>query len=112
MRKIGKIQKRILEVLAELTRRNKRDWFSLQFITVFLYHQGQVDPEYGSNPSRLGKFILNWSYSENERRRIWESSRALEKRELIQIKIVREKEGKEKGTFGVAQKWLELRLKR
>lgn len=112
MRKIGKIQKRILEVLNELTRRNKRDWFSLQFVTVFLYHQEQVDPEYGSNPGRLGKFVVNWTHTKNEHRRIWESCRALEKRGYLEIKIVTQKEGKEKGIWGGTQKWMEVKIRR
>ena len=110
MRSIGHVQKRILEVLNELTRRNKRDWFSLLLIVVFLYHQGQVDPKYGDNPGRLGKFIVNWDHTKNEHRRIWESCRALEKRGLIQIRIVRQKEGKEKGIWGGIQRYMEVKL--
>jgi len=104
-RGLGKVQIRILEVLEELTRRNKRDWFSLLLVVVFLYHQEQVDPEYGGNPGRLGRFVVDWTHSKNERRRIWESCRALEKRGLIQIRIVRE------NVWGGCTRYMEIKKK-
>lgn len=108
MRSIGHIQKRILEVLNELTRidRQHRDWWSLLLVTVFLYHREQADPNYGSNPSRLGKFVVNWSHTKNEKRRVWESSKMLEKRGLIETRVIRI------NRWGGETKYMQLRLKR
>jgi len=104
-RGIGKIQLRILEVLEELTRRNRRDWFSLLLVVVFLYHQEQVDHEYGSNPSRLGRFVVDWSHTKNEHRRIWESCKMLERRGHIEIRISKE------NVWGGCTRYMEIKKK-
>ena len=108
---LGHIQRRILEVLAELTRRNKRNWFSLAFVTVFLYTPHQIDPEHPRNRNRIGKFRVDWRYEKKHHRRGWESTRMLEKRGLVEVRIRRRDEGRIGGIWGGEQKWMEIRLK-
>ena len=110
-RGLGKIQLKILSTLEELTKRNRRDWFSLQFVTVFLYTPWQIDPSHGKNQYRLGRFIENWNYERGHHRRVWESCRALEKRGLVECRIVLRDEGKEKGTWGGGTRWMEMKIK-
>lgn len=103
---VGHVQKKILEALEELTRRNKRDWFSSVFLTIFLYTPWQVDPTHERNSNRIGgRFVVDWNCGQNERRRVWESCRALERRGLIEIKIMR------RNVWGGSTKWMEMRLK-
>jgi hypothetical protein len=109
-RGIGRIQEKILSVLEELTRRNKRDWFSLSFVTVFLYTPHQIDPEHERNRNRIGEFVVDWSYEKKHHRRVWESTRMLEKRGLIEVRIRRKDEGRIGGTWGGIQKWMEMKI--
>ena len=103
---LGHIQRRILEVLEELTRRSARDWFSLQFVTVFLYRQHQVDPKHERNRNRFGEFREDWTFSKNEHRRVWESTRALERKGLVEC-VIRKKDKK---TWGGETRWMEIRI--
>jgi hypothetical protein len=109
-RGIGRIQEKILSVLEELTRRNKRDWFSLSFVTVFLYTPWQLDPTHERNRGRIKPFVLNWNCGQNERRRVWESVRMLEKRGLVQTRIEKIKGSGIEARFGGIQLWLEVRV--
>ncbi|MBA7554609.1 hypothetical protein ES705_47236 [subsurface metagenome] len=106
---LGKIQKRILEVLAELTRRNERDWFSLHFVTVFLYTPWQIDPDHERNRNRIGKFIADWNMERKHHRRCWESTRMLERRGFVEIRIRKRDEGRIGRTWGGCTRWMEVR---
>ena len=106
-RGLGKIQKQILTVLEELTRRNKRDYFSLSFVTIYLYHPHRLDPLHERNVGRIAPFREDWSCGDNERRRIWESCRGLEARKMIEIRIIKEI----RPTWGGCTRWMEVRLK-
>ena len=106
---LGHIQKRILEILEELTRRDDlRDWFTLRLITIFLYTPWQVDREHERNIN-VFEFKKDWSFGKNEYRRVWESVKGLEKRGLVRCRMRRRKEGKTGGTFGGWQRLMQVR---
>jgi len=100
---LGSVQKRILKVLEELTKWNDRDWFSLLVVTISLYTPWQLNPRHPRNSRLIGGFIEDWSYGKNEKRRTWESCRALEKRGLIEIRIVR------RNTWGGVTRYMEIK---
>ena len=81
------------------------------YYSIPLYPE-RVDREHEKNIGKLGEFVVDWTHSRNEHRRIWESVRALEMRGYLETKIRKQKEGKEKGIWGGTQKWMEVRIKR
>ena len=104
---LGKIQRRILEVLRNMDERyiekesREKRWVWLNILIIKLYHPQQLEGD---------KRGWNWGYSEGEHRRIWESARMLEKRGLVQTRIIRVKEAGLKTRFGGIQLWLEVRV--
>lgn len=105
-RGLGKIQKRVLEVLSSIEGRwiSKKDfeeqWVSLHIVVIKTYHPEQLN---GSK----GRF--DWNYSKNEHRRIWESVKTLEKRGLVKVRIGRIKGSGWETRFGGIQRWMEVR---
>lgn len=105
---LGKIQKRILEVLKTLDERyierrsREQRWIWLNILIIMVYHPQQLEGD---------KSRWNWEYSKNESRRIWESTRMLEKRGLVECRIIKVKELGLGTKFGGIQKWMEVRIK-
>ena len=104
-RGIGKIQKRILEVLKTIDSQwcsNKdfaQRWVSLNILILAVYNK-PLNPR-----ARLGK-----DYSKNEHRRCWESVRMLEKRGLVQTRIERIKGSGYATRWGGIQRWMEVKI--
>lgn len=107
--RIGCIQERILEVLETIDDRyitpdnREMRWVWVSILIVLVYHPHQLSAE--------RKADWNWSYSKNEARRIWESIRGLEKRGLVNTRIMTAKDIGIKGRFGGCTRWKEARLK-
>lgn len=108
MRGLGKIQKRILEVLRDvedryITKENRGlRWVWTSIVILLVYHPEQIAHEKKGN--------WNWESSKNEKRRIWESVRGLERRGLVQLRVVKLKEAGLKTRWGGTQHWQEIRL--
>ncbi|KPL01677.1 MAG: hypothetical protein AMJ73_10245 [candidate division Zixibacteria bacterium SM1_73] len=102
---LGKIQKRILEVLDRIDSRwcSRKDfaqrWVSLNIMILAVYNK-PLNPR-----ARLGK-----DYNKNEHRRIWESVRMLEKRGLVHTRIEKIKGSGVEARKGGIQLWLEVRV--
>ena len=102
---LGKIQKRILEILDKIDSRwcSRKDfhqhWVSLNILILAVYNK-PINPR-----ARLGK-----DYNKNEHRRIWESTRMLEKRGLVKVRIEKIKGGGWQTRRGGIQLWLEVRV--
>lgn len=105
-RGLGKIQIKILETLETMEERHmetesrRERWIWLIILTIKVYH-----------PQRLrgDKREWIWSYSKNEHRRVWESVKMLERRGLIQTRIITAKEAGIKPAWGGIQSWMEVR---
>jgi len=106
---LGKIQKKILEVLDELKTRDQKDWFSLRVVVIFLYTPWQIDRKHERNRDII-EFRKDWSYGKNEHRRIWESVRMLEKRGLVKVRIERVKGSGYATKWSGIQRWMEVRI--
>ncbi len=108
-RGIGYIQKRILEVLETIpdryiTKENRPlRWVWLNLLVILVYHPHQLE----------GKEKEDWDWTEgkNKHRRIWESVKGLEKRGLIETRIVTVKDIGFNPRFGKCQRWMEVRIK-
>lgn len=103
---IGRIQRRILEVLRSIDNKwcsNKdfsQRWVSLNILVLAVYNK-PIDPR-----ARRGR-----DYSVNQHRRVWESTRMLEKRELIEVRKEKIKGSGIEAVKGGLQMWLEVRIK-
>ena len=103
---LGKIQKRILEVLKTIDSRWCSDkdfsqrWVSLNLLVLAVYNK-PLNPR-----ARRGK-----GYSFNQHRRIWESVRMLEKRGLVKVRIEKIKGSGYATRFAGIQRWMEVRIK-
>jgi len=101
---LGKIQKRILEVLDKIDGKwcSQRDhserWVSLNILILAVYNRS-LNPR-----ARRGR-----DYSYNEHRRVWESARMLEKRGLVKLRIERIKGSGYATRWGGLQRWMEVR---
>ena len=104
---IGKIQRRILEVLGTIDERyitpenRPLRWVWMNILVIRVYNPQQIEGK---------KEGWDWSYGKNHHRRIWESARMLEKRGLVQTRIIKVKEAGLKTKFGGCQRWLEVRV--
>jgi len=94
---LGKTQKKILRIL----KASKQPWVGLHILIIKTYHPAQLDGSKG---------YLDWSYRESERKTIWESVNALERKGLVKTRIRRRKEIELKKRFGGIQWWLEVAL--
>jgi hypothetical protein len=105
---LGKIQKRILEVLKTIEERyiekesREKRWVWLNILIIKTYHPNQLEGD---------KRNWNWGYSVNEHRRIWESVKGLEKRGLVETRIVKAKELGLRMRFGGCTRWMEIRVR-
>ena len=106
-RGIGYIQKRILEVLETLDERyitpenRGLRWIWMNILIIMVHNPQQLEGD--------KKEEWNWGYGKNEARRIWESIKGLEGRELVQTRIVKAKALGLRTKFGGCQRWLECR---
>ena len=106
---LGKIQKRILETLETIDERyitpdnRPLRWVWMSILVISVYNPQQIEGE--------KKRDWDWRYGKNEARRIWESVKGLEKRGLIQTRIVKVKEAGLNPRFGGTTRWMEIRLK-
>lgn len=104
---LGKIQHRILKVLETIDDRyitpenRPLRWVWMNLLIILVYHPQQIEGE---------KEGWDWSYSKNQHRRIWESVKDLERRGLVQTRIIKVKEAGLKTKFGGIQLWLEVRV--
>jgi len=104
---IGKIQRRILEVLGTIDERyitpenRPLRWVWLNILIIMVYHPEQIAGK---------KAEWDWSYGKNEHRRIWESVKDLEIRGLVQTRIIKVEEAGLKTKFGGCQRWMEVRV--
>lgn len=104
-RGIGKIQKRILEVLKTIDSQwcsNKdftQRWISLNILALAVYDK-PLNPT-----ARRGK-----DYSLNEHRRIWGSVKSLERRGLVETRKEKIKGSGIEARRGGLQLWLEVRV--
>ena len=105
---LGKIQKRILEVLKDIDDRyitpdnRPLHWIWISITILLVYHPEQIAHERKDDWDRR--------YSKNEARRIWESIKGLERRGLIQARVVKVKEAGLTPRFGGTTRWMEIRL--
>lgn len=105
-RGIGKIQRRILEILKTIDNQwcSRKDftqrWVSLNLLILAVYNR-PLNPR-----ARRGK-----DYSLNQHRRIWESARMLERRGLIEVRKEKIKGSGIEARKGGLQLWLEVRMK-
>ncbi len=105
-RGIGVIQKRILSVLDNIDSRwisakdKEQRWVGLDVLTFMVYHKEELNEGMG---------VRDLRFSRNEHRRIWESTRMLEKRGLVRVRIERIKGSGYATRFGGIQLWLEVR---
>ena len=103
---IGRIQRRILEVLRSIDEKwcsNKdydQRWVSLNILVLAVYDK-PIDPR-----ARRGR-----EYSFNEHRRVWESTRMLEKRNMVEVRKEQIKGSGIEARKGGIQVWLEVRIK-
>ena len=108
-REIGHIQKRILTVLETINDRyiapeNKPlRWVWMNILVILVYCPQQLSAD--------KKADWDWSYSKNEHRRVWESVRGLERRGLVETRIMTAKNIGIKGRFGGCTIWKEIRKK-
>lgn len=104
---LGHIQRRILTVLETIpdryiTKDNRPlRWVWLNVLVIMVYHPQQLEGE--------KKRDWDWGYSKNEARRVWESVKGLERRGMIETRIVKVKEAGFSPRFGKCQRWLECR---
>jgi len=104
---IGKIQRRILEVLGTIDERyitpenRPLRWVWMNILVIRVYNPQQIEGK---------KEGWDWSYGKNHHRRIWESVKGLEERGLVQTRIRRAKEIGLRTRFGGCQRWLEVRV--
>lgn len=104
---LGKIQKRILTVLKTIEERyiekesRERRWIWLNILIIKVYHPQQLEGD---------KKGWDWGYSKNQHRRIWESVKDLERRGLVQTRIIKVKEAGLRTKFGGIQWWMEVRV--
>ena len=102
---LGHIQKRILKVLEEIDSRwishkdKEQRWVSLNILVLAVYEK-PINPR-----ARTGK-----EFSKNEHRRVWESSRMLEKRKKVEVRIEKIKGSGYEARFGGIQSWMEVRI--
>jgi len=102
---LGKIQRRILEVLKGIDSRwfsqknFAQRWVSLNILVLAVYNK-PINPR-----ARLGR-----DYSKNEHRRVWESTRMLEKRGLVRVRIERIKGSGYATRWGGIQRWMEVKI--
>ncbi len=106
-RGIGVIQKRILSVLDNIDSRwisakdKEQRWVGLDVLTFMVYHKEELN-------ERMG--VRDLRFSRNEHRRIWESSRMLEKRGLVRVRIERIKGSGYATRWGGIQRWMEVKI--
>ena len=103
---LGKIQKKILKVLDEIESRwisnkdKEQRWVGLDILTFMIYHKEELN-------ERMG--VRDLRFSKNQHRRIWESTRMLEKRGLVKTRIERIKGSGYATRWGGLQRWMEVR---
>jgi hypothetical protein len=106
---IGHIQRRILTTLETcddryITKENRElRWLWVSILIILVYHPNQLSAE--------KKRDWDWGYSKNEARRIWESIRGLERRQMVETRIMTARDIGIKGKFGGCTRWKEVRLK-
>ena len=104
---IGKIQHRILATLKDIderyiTKENRPlRWVWMNVLVIMVYNPHQLEGD---------KREWDWRYGKNEHRRVWESCKMLEKRGLVQTRIVKIKEIGVKPKFGGCTRWQEVRI--
>ena len=103
---LGKIQKRILTVLKTIEERyiekasRERRWVWLNILIIMVYNPQQLEGD---------KREWSWRYEKGEHRRVWESVKDLERRGLVQTRIIKVKEAGLRTKFGGCQRWMEVR---
>ena len=101
---LGRIQQRILEVLKGIDSRwfsqknFAQRWVSLNILVLAVYNK-PINPR-----ARLGR-----DYSKNEHRRVWESTRMLERRGLVETRREKIKGSGVEARKAGLQLWLEVR---
>jgi len=106
-RGLGYIQRKILSVLDRIDSRwisakdKEKRWVSLDIVTFMVYHPEELEGSLEYRDLKIEK---------NQHRRVWESSRMLEKRGLVEVRIERIKGSGYKARFGGIQRWLEVRI--
>lgn len=106
---IGHIQKRILTALKDMDDRYITDenrplrWVWMNVLVIMVYNPQQLEGK--------RKEDWDWTKGKNEARRIWESVKGLEKRGLIETRIVTIKDIGFNPRFGKCQRWMEVRVK-
>ncbi len=76
-------------------------WVGLDVLTFMVYHREELNEMMG---------VKDLRFSRNEHRRIWESSRMLEKRGLVKVRIERIKDSGYATRWGGIQRWMEVRV--
>ncbi len=104
---LGRIQRKILKVLDEIESRwvsakdKEQRWVGLDVLTFMVYHKEELNEGMG---------VRDLRFSRNEHRRIWESSRMLEKRGLVKVRIERIKGSGYATRWGGIQRWMEVKI--
>ena len=109
MRKRIPVQKKIIEVLRELKKREGKDWISVHIIILMTYRRHQIDPQHKDYKGK------DWTYRPAEARAVYRALGALErKKEIVRRKVRavdRYPELPKEMRYGGIQVWTEIRLK-
>ncbi len=100
-RGLGRIQKRILELL----RSEEREWVGLNTLIVKTYHPLQLDRKEAEK-----RGYWDWSFTDVERKTTWRSVKALERRGLVCTRIRDIDEGRIGHSFGGLRRWMEVKI--
>jgi len=109
MRKRTPIQKRIIETLKELKKREGKDWWPVNIIIIMIYRRHQIDPQHKDYKGK------DWTYRPAEARAVYRALGALErKKEIVRRKVRavdRYPELPKEKRYGGIQIWTEIQLK-
>jgi len=107
-RGLGKIQRKILEVLKDLKRRGESNegWVILNVVIIMTYSPWQIYPLHPANRERIGMRKKDWSYREAERTSTTRAVIRLERLGMVKGKILT---GGRAGKGGV-RRWKEIKL--
>jgi len=104
-KRLGRTQRKILSTLERIKREEKKEWVSVNILIIMTYHPWQIDPRHKDYKGK------DWSYSPTEHTTILRAVRGLERRGLVETRIVKVGKDTEYGPrWGGVTRWKEVRF--